>query len=228
MPSLLRDFSAPVKMTVEGQSDDDLVFLFANDSDPFNRWDAGQRLAMKLVHSLYHAAAKANADPASEAAVAAACGAAGGVSDALVNAFRSVLTAGDLDGSFKVGVFGGGAYVCVCVCVCGVCAAGCGGGGGQRRAFGVCASRRRCEAGGFTTASNPQLTFAPTPPPPTINNTTTTNHINNNQSHHNNNHITTINTINPGDGRDAAVGRRDRRRRQRGRPRARAPGEKRG
>lgn len=121
MPSLLRDFSAPVKMTVEGQSDDDLVFLFANDSDPFNRWDAGQRLAMKLVHSLYHAAAKANADPASEAAVAAACGAAGGVSDALVNAFRSVLTAGDLDGSFKVGVFGGGAYVCVCVCVRSVC-----------------------------------------------------------------------------------------------------------
>lgn len=121
MPSLLRDFSAPVKMTVEGQSDDDLVFLFANDSDPFNRWDAGQRLAMKLVHSLYHAAAKANADPASEAAVAAACGAAGGVSDALVNAFRSVLTAGDLDGSFKVGVFGGGAYVCVCVCVCAEC-----------------------------------------------------------------------------------------------------------
>jgi hypothetical protein len=37
VPSLLRDFSAPVKMTVEGQSDDDLVFMFANDSDPFNR-----------------------------------------------------------------------------------------------------------------------------------------------------------------------------------------------
>lgn len=35
--SLLRDFSAPVKMTVEGQTDDQLVFLFANDSDPFNR-----------------------------------------------------------------------------------------------------------------------------------------------------------------------------------------------
>lgn len=38
VPSLLRDFSAPVKMTVEGQTDEQLVFLFANDSDPFNRW----------------------------------------------------------------------------------------------------------------------------------------------------------------------------------------------
>lgn len=37
VPSILRDFSAPVKLTVEGQTDDDLTFLFANDSDPFNR-----------------------------------------------------------------------------------------------------------------------------------------------------------------------------------------------
>ena len=37
VPSLLRDFSAPVKMTVEGQTDEQLVFLFANDTDPFNR-----------------------------------------------------------------------------------------------------------------------------------------------------------------------------------------------
>ncbi|GBF99642.1 peptidase M1 family [Raphidocelis subcapitata] len=125
VPSLLRDFSAPVKVTVEGQTDDQLVFLFANDSDPFNRWggggqtddqlvflfandsdpfnrwDAGQRLALKLMLSLYAAASKANADGASEAAVASACGAAGGVSEALVGAFRSVLTASDLDGSFK-------------------------------------------------------------------------------------------------------------------------------
>ena len=38
VPSLLRDFSAPVKMVVEGQTDEQLVFLFANDSDEFNRW----------------------------------------------------------------------------------------------------------------------------------------------------------------------------------------------
>lgn len=36
-PSLLRNFSAPVKMTVEGQTDEDLVFILANDSDAFNR-----------------------------------------------------------------------------------------------------------------------------------------------------------------------------------------------
>lgn len=101
VPSLLRDFSAPVKMAVDGQTDDDLVFLFANDSDPFNRWDAGQRLAMKLILKLYSAASSSNADPADDAAVAAACGAAGGVSDALVAAFRAVLTDASLDVSFK-------------------------------------------------------------------------------------------------------------------------------
>ncbi len=42
VPSLLRDFSAPVKMVVQGQTDEQLVFLFANDSDPFNRWAPGR------------------------------------------------------------------------------------------------------------------------------------------------------------------------------------------
>jgi aminopeptidase N len=37
VPSLLRDFSAPVNMTVEGQSDEDLVFIMANDTDKVNR-----------------------------------------------------------------------------------------------------------------------------------------------------------------------------------------------
>ena len=37
VPSLLRDFSAPVNMTVEGQTDADLVFIMANDTDPVNR-----------------------------------------------------------------------------------------------------------------------------------------------------------------------------------------------
>ncbi len=32
MPSLLRNFSAPVKLTVEGQTDEDLVFLLARDT----------------------------------------------------------------------------------------------------------------------------------------------------------------------------------------------------
>ena len=37
MPSLLRGFSAPVKLVVEGQTDDHLKLMFANDSDSFNR-----------------------------------------------------------------------------------------------------------------------------------------------------------------------------------------------
>ena len=43
VPALFRDFSAPVKLVVD-QSSEDLSFLLANDSDAFNRWEAGQRL----------------------------------------------------------------------------------------------------------------------------------------------------------------------------------------
>ena len=57
VPSLLRGFSAPVNMEVVGQSDEDLMFLLAHDSDAFSRWEAGQRLARKLVLKLYSAAA---------------------------------------------------------------------------------------------------------------------------------------------------------------------------
>ncbi|MCK4503553.1 MAG: aminopeptidase N [Desulfuromonadales bacterium] len=51
VPSLLRDFSAPVQLRFD-YSDADLAFLFAHDSDAFNRWEAGQRLARKLLLSL--------------------------------------------------------------------------------------------------------------------------------------------------------------------------------
>ena len=46
--SLLRGFSAPVCL-VDGLSDADLLVLMGHDSDPFNRWEAGQRLAMKRL-----------------------------------------------------------------------------------------------------------------------------------------------------------------------------------
>ncbi|MBS1191760.1 MAG: aminopeptidase [Rhodocyclaceae bacterium] len=48
VPSLLRDFSAPVALDMD-YSDDELVHLLAHDSDPFNRWEAGQRLAGRLI-----------------------------------------------------------------------------------------------------------------------------------------------------------------------------------
>ena len=46
VPSLLRDFSAPVIVDYP-YADDDLALLAAFDQDPFNRWEAGQRLATR-------------------------------------------------------------------------------------------------------------------------------------------------------------------------------------
>jgi len=48
VPSLLRNFSAPVVLDYD-YSDDELAFLLAHDSDPFNRWEAGQRLATRRL-----------------------------------------------------------------------------------------------------------------------------------------------------------------------------------
>ena len=45
VPSLARDFSAPVIVDYR-YADEELVFLAAHDADPFNRWEAGQRLAV--------------------------------------------------------------------------------------------------------------------------------------------------------------------------------------
>ncbi len=51
MVSLLRGFSAPVKI-LTSRSRLELAFLFANDSDDFNRWNAGQELALDIILSL--------------------------------------------------------------------------------------------------------------------------------------------------------------------------------
>jgi aminopeptidase N len=51
VPSVLRRFSAPVKVKFDLR-DDERLFLMANDSDEFNRWDAGQQLAVKLILGL--------------------------------------------------------------------------------------------------------------------------------------------------------------------------------
>jgi aminopeptidase N len=48
VPSLLRGFSAPAILEFD-YSDADLVHLMANDSDAFNRWEAGQRLALNIL-----------------------------------------------------------------------------------------------------------------------------------------------------------------------------------
>lgn len=51
VPSILRNFSAPVRLTTN-LTQDDLVFLMANDSDAFNRWEAGQTLLRTLLLDL--------------------------------------------------------------------------------------------------------------------------------------------------------------------------------
>lgn len=54
VPSLLRGFSAPVKLDYP-YSEAELAFLMKHDSDAFNRWDAGQRLAMGTILKLLQA-----------------------------------------------------------------------------------------------------------------------------------------------------------------------------
>ena len=51
LPSLLRGFSAPVKMHFP-YSRDQLMFLMQHDSDGFNRWEAGQQLAVLVLQEL--------------------------------------------------------------------------------------------------------------------------------------------------------------------------------
>lgn len=51
VPSVLRGFSAPVKVKLD-LTDEERLFLMAHDSDPFNRWDAGQQLSVQLILGL--------------------------------------------------------------------------------------------------------------------------------------------------------------------------------
>nr|MCU0898287.1 aminopeptidase N [Burkholderiales bacterium] len=48
VPSLARGFSAPVIVKFD-YAEAELTHLMAHDSDPFNRWEAGQRLATKIM-----------------------------------------------------------------------------------------------------------------------------------------------------------------------------------
>lgn len=82
VPSLLRGFSAPVSLT-DGLTDDDLLVLLQHEPDPFNRWEAGQRLAMNRM-------------------LAAVAGGGPIVLDApFVDAMRGVLRHDQLDPAFK-------------------------------------------------------------------------------------------------------------------------------
>ena len=54
IPSLLRGFSAPVKLKYN-YSDEQLLFLMKFDEDGFNRWDAGQALSVRILQRLIEA-----------------------------------------------------------------------------------------------------------------------------------------------------------------------------
>ena len=83
--SLFRDFSAPIQLEMEREAGD-LAFLMAHDSDPFNRWEAGQVFAKELLLRLT-AASQAGAELV--------------VDGEFVEAFRRVLTDAELDGSIR-------------------------------------------------------------------------------------------------------------------------------
>jgi aminopeptidase N len=81
VPSLLRGFSAPVLLDFE-LSDADLAFLFAHDADPFQRWEAGQRLYRRAILSRLGQPDRP-------------------LERELVEAFRAVLCAPGIDDSFR-------------------------------------------------------------------------------------------------------------------------------
>jgi aminopeptidase N len=84
-PSILRDFSAPVVLEYD-YSDDDLLHLFSHDSDPVNRWEAGQRLAMGRLLKL-------TAEVTSGSRLQ--------LDDTFVDAMRKVLVDESLDPAFR-------------------------------------------------------------------------------------------------------------------------------
>lgn len=86
VPSLLRTFSAPVVLACD-YSDAQLLTLLAHDTDPFNRWEAGQRLALKRALHFIHSPAQPG-----EAKVLDA---------AYIEAMRQVLRHPTLDAAFK-------------------------------------------------------------------------------------------------------------------------------
>ncbi len=81
LPSLLRGFSAPVRLSMN-RDRETLAFLFAHDDDPFNRWDAGQTLAIDLLLELVEAHRQGH-DLS--------------VSDNIIEAFRATLNDESLD-----------------------------------------------------------------------------------------------------------------------------------
>ncbi|MFD1710688.1 aminopeptidase N [Ottowia sp. GY511] len=86
VPSLLRGFSAPVELDWDA-TPEQLLHLLAHDSDPFTRWEAGQRLALSIaIEQIAGPADGSRAEP---------------LNDAYLAALRALLREPDLDPAFK-------------------------------------------------------------------------------------------------------------------------------
>jgi aminopeptidase N len=85
VPSILRGFSAPVILEFD-YSDEQLLTLLAHDTDPFNRWEAGQRLAVNRAKGFI-----LDGGPANQVVLDAP----------YVEAMRTVLRHPTLDAAFK-------------------------------------------------------------------------------------------------------------------------------
>jgi aminopeptidase N len=85
-PSLLRNFSAPVNLDCD-LTDAQWLSILAHDTDAFNRWEAGQRLAVQSALRFI----RASKDPLSDSVL----------DDGYLHAMRTVLSNPDLDSAFK-------------------------------------------------------------------------------------------------------------------------------
>lgn len=84
VPSLLREFSAPVILEYDYQ-DQELIFLMVHARNEFARWDAGQMLLAKYIRSNVQAIQSGDAVT---------------ISDAVIDAFRGVLLSSELEPAF--------------------------------------------------------------------------------------------------------------------------------
>ncbi len=92
VPSLLRAFSAPVVLDCDYR-DEDLLLLLTHDSDPFNRWEAGQRLMLRIaIDNIAKGPLSVTAGEVFEQKT---------VPGAVVEALRGVLRHPQLDAAFK-------------------------------------------------------------------------------------------------------------------------------
>ena len=85
-PSLLRNFSAPVNLDCD-LTDMQWLSILAHDTDAFNRWEAGQRLAVQAALRFIRTAK----NPQSDAVL----------DEGYLNAMRQVLSNASLDAAFK-------------------------------------------------------------------------------------------------------------------------------